>query len=120
MLDMARPHLRRATVNEDGDMLAHSDSRNSQAANIASSAQGDVVSIVQKRVLDLTNAYTSYNLSLEGQEPLSVVQYTRGQEYRPHCDGLCDGTPWLFGGRVATVEMFCQVGRGACIVCEVG
>lgn len=109
MMDVARPYLRRATVNEGGDNQAISSARQAQAANIVPSAPGDVISTVRQRVLDFANAYSDYNLSLAGQEPLSVVQYTRGQEYRSHCDGGCDGSPFLTGGRVATMIMYCQI-----------
>ena len=37
------------------------------------------------------------------------MQYTRGQEYRSHCDGGCEGTPFLTGGRVASMLMYCQI-----------
>ena len=47
MMDIARPYLRRATVNEGGDNQAISSARNAQAANIAPYATGDVVSTVQ-------------------------------------------------------------------------
>jgi hypothetical protein len=47
MMDIARPYLRRATVNEGGDNQAISSARNAQAANIAPYAPGDVVSSVQ-------------------------------------------------------------------------
>ena len=29
--------------------------------------------------------------------------------YRPHCDGACDGLPHKTGGRVATMVMYCDV-----------
>lgn len=38
-----------------------------------------------------------------------MIQYLGGQEYRPHCDGSCDGSPHLHAGRVATMLMYCRV-----------
>lgn len=40
--------------------------------------------------------------------PRLSLRYTPGQEYRPHCDGACDGSPHLHGGRVATMLMYCE------------
>lgn len=37
-----------------------------------------------------------------------MIQYKGGQEYRPHCDGSCDGSPHLHAGRVATMLIYCQ------------
>mmetsp|Transcript_22879 Transcript_22879/g.73562 ORF Transcript_22879/g.73562 Transcript_22879/m.73562 type:complete len:124 (-) Transcript_22879:82-453(-) len=33
---------------------------------------------------------------------------TLKDEYRPHCDGGCDGSPHLHGGRVATMLLYCR------------
>ncbi|KAH8069737.1 procollagen-proline 4-dioxygenase [Aureococcus anophagefferens] len=43
-----------------------------------------------------------------GQEPLNVVRYGPGDAYPGHCDGSCDGTPYLPGGRVASVVVYCE------------
>jgi hypothetical protein len=39
-----------------------------------------------------------------GQEPGDCPE-----QYRPHCDGACDGLPHKTGDRVATMGMYCDV-----------
>ena len=64
----------------------------------------------------MANGLTGLGLDVEGQEPFSVIHYNgteRGgsalpDEYRPHCDGGCDGAPHLHGGRVATLLLYCE------------
>jgi len=44
------------------------------------------------------------------QEPFNVIKYNiSGDEYRVHCDGYCDGSPYTAGGRAATMVIYCQV-----------
>mmetsp|Transcript_20509 Transcript_20509/g.72995 ORF Transcript_20509/g.72995 Transcript_20509/m.72995 type:complete len:174 (+) Transcript_20509:1-522(+) len=71
-----------------------------------------------RRAFSVANALTGYDLDVEGQEPFSVIHYngTRQRlagglpdEYRPHCDGSCDGSPHMHGGRVATLLLYCGV-----------
>jgi len=47
-----------------------------------------------------------------GQEPVNLVQYTPGREYRPHCDGECNGRTFQFGNRIATALAYCQEPAG--------
>ena len=99
MLDKARPSMASATVSEEGNNNAVSQYRRAQAGNVYGDprASGPISDVV-RRNFDFANAVTDYKLSQEGQEPFSVIQYLPGQEYRPHCDGSCDGSPWsLFG-----------------------
>ena len=42
------------------------------------------------------------------QEPLNFIQYARGGEYRPHCDGVCHRAKYARGGRVATLIHYCR------------
>ena len=43
-----------------------------------------------------------------GQEPVNLVQYSPGKEYRPHCDGQCNGRPFSIGNRIATAIAYCR------------
>ena len=48
-----------------------------------------------------------------GQEPLNSVLYRdAGDEYRPHCDGLCAGGQYTRGRRVATAILYCEARGG--------
>ena len=76
--------------------------------------KSDPISRVVRRVFSFANDHTDYNLNVDGQEPFSVIQYLHGQEYRPHCDGSCDGSPHLHAGRVATMLMYWCVWSYAC------
>ena len=49
---------------------------------------------------------------LDGQEDLMAVQYNPGQQYMLHCDGSCDGSPFVAGGRISTVLMYCATADG--------
>mmetsp|Transcript_90578 Transcript_90578/g.258757 ORF Transcript_90578/g.258757 Transcript_90578/m.258757 type:complete len:637 (+) Transcript_90578:219-2129(+) len=118
LMDNARPRLRPATVAEEGNNQARSKHRRAQAANVDADWKNpdDPITRISRRVYNITNAFTGYGLSHESQEPFSVIQYDapekhdgEPQEYRPHCDGSCDGSPHLHGGRVATVLIYCQV-----------
>ena len=82
-----------------------------QAANVMADwrNKSDPVSRIVRRVFSFANDHTGYGLGVDGQEPFSVIQYLHGQEYRPHCDGACDGSPHLHAGRVATMLMYCRV-----------
>ncbi len=60
-------------------------------------------------------ALTDYDLEGEaGQEPFSVIHYSGSvagavppDEYLPHCDGQCEGSPHKAGGRAATLFFCC-------------
>lgn len=118
LMDNAAPRLRPATVAEEGNNQARSKHRRAQAANVDADWRNpdDPITRISRRVYNITNTFTGYGLSHESQEPFSVIQYDapekhdgEPQEYRPHCDGSCDGSPHLHGGRVATVLIYCQV-----------
>jgi len=81
----------------------HTDWRNSTA----------VVTRVMRRTLAAVRNLTGFVLMGGGQEPLNAVLYTDvGDEYRPHCDGLCEGSEYPFGERVATSILYCQTPTG--------
>jgi hypothetical protein len=78
--------------------------------------EGDIIARVVRRIYDYTNDAVHYNLTIEGQEDLMSIQYFgKGKDstespdqYRPHCDGECDGLLHKKGGRVATMVMYCD------------
>jgi len=61
-------------------------------------------------VRDLTGYDVHGNL---GQEPLNAVLYKNiGDEYRPHCDGPCNGGLYPHGSRLATSIVYCRTADG--------
>lgn len=77
---------------------------------------GSLISVLSKRVYEYTNHVLDMELSHHGQEPLMSIQYFgRGRHdiepdrYTPHCDGRCNGEPVLFGGRMATMVIYCTI-----------
>jgi hypothetical protein len=72
----------------------------------------DILGGLVRRVFTFVNEYGGggyENFQLEGQEPFNVIMYnTSGDEYRPHCDGYCDSSKYMQGGRAATVVLFCK------------
>mmetsp|Transcript_27727 Transcript_27727/g.76306 ORF Transcript_27727/g.76306 Transcript_27727/m.76306 type:complete len:232 (-) Transcript_27727:55-750(-) len=67
------------------------------------------------RIYAYTNSILGFDLNINGQETLNLIQYTgRGRnvtdadQYKPHCDGTCDGRPHKTGTRVATMVIYCQ------------
>lgn len=120
VIDAARPRLTPATVNAEDNPAARSLSRRAHAANVEPDPNNpnDLVSKLWHRAFDAANALTGYGLDPHGQEPFSVIFYNGSRaahddglpdEYRPHCDGSCDGSPHLHGGRVATLLLYCAV-----------
>jgi prolyl 4-hydroxylase len=65
-----------------------------------------------KKVHETTRKVTGLNVSIEGQEGISVIRYHPGQQYLPHCDGPCnqdDGPEIKLGSRIATSILYCRV-----------
>ena len=109
-----RPLLRRATVAaEDGSSIL-SNSRQAQQATYESHHHdhNDPLRALYQRVLSVTNQYTNYNITAEGQEGYTIIQYNVNDQYRSHCDGACDGEPHIPGGRVATAVLYCSPAKG--------
>ena len=114
----ARPRLTRATHAHEGDLSHVSKARDSQQATVRP-ARGatdrdldDPIARVKARSVGLANFLSNYSLGLDGQEELMAVQYNPGQQYMLHCDGSCDGSPFVAGGRLATVLMYCAAADG--------
>ena len=104
------PRLNRATVaGEDGTSVV-SESRKAQQANYAiKDWRTDPLYPLYERVFAATNHHTGYNLSMEGQEDFTIIQYNVADQYTPHCDGSCDGEQHIKTGRVASCVMYCMV-----------
>jgi len=74
------------------------------------------IAILSSRVYEYANHALGMNLSHHGQEPLMSIQYFgRGRHdiepdrYTPHCDGRCNGEEHIFGGRMATMVIYCTI-----------
>lgn len=118
---VAKPILHRGTVANGSGGSTLSDSRKAWQAGVRvpweKEGDDDPIARVARRLYDYTNDAVGYNLTVEGQEDLMSIQYFgKGKnsteppdQYRPHCDGDCDGLPHKVGGRVATMVMYCDV-----------
>lgn len=116
----AKPKLHRGTVADGAGGSMLSDNRKAWQAGLRvpweKEQEGDPIARVVRRIYDYTNDAVGYNLSIEGQEDLMSIQYfgvgknatESPDQYRPHCDGDCDGLPHKTGGRVATMVMYCD------------
>jgi hypothetical protein len=119
--EAAAPKLHRGTVADGSGGHKLSDHRKAWQAGVRvpweNEREGDPIARVVRRLYDYTNHAVGYNLTVEGQEDLMSIQYFgKGKasneapdNYRPHCDGACDGLPHKTGGRVATMVMYCDV-----------
>ena len=114
----AAPRMAPATVNEEANKAAKSTSRRAHAANLVPDLgrHDSAPTKLWRRAFALANALTDYDLDGEaGQEPFSVIHYNGSvagagppDEYLPHCDGQCEGSPHQAGGRVATLLLYCR------------
>lgn len=116
----AEPKLHRGTVADGAGGHKLSEHRKAFQAGLKipwdKEEEGDLIARYVRRVYDYTNHATGYNLSVVGQEDLMSIQYFGNGEndptpdqYRPHCDGDCDGKIHKEGGRVATLVAYCTV-----------
>lgn len=116
----AKPILHRGTVADGAGGHKLSEHRKAFQAGLKipwdKEKEGNPIARVVRRLYDYTNHATGYNLSVVGQEDLMSIQYFGNGEndptpdqYRPHCDGDCDGKIHKEGGRVATMVMYCDV-----------
>lgn len=112
LMENARAKLVRATVSGDDGESVVSESRKAQQARYIpdeNSTSADSLTSLFSRLYSITNAITGLNMEVEGQEGFMVIQYGKDDQYTPHCDGLCDGTKYKPGGRVATAILYCKV-----------
>lgn len=119
--DAAAPKLHRGTVADGSGGSKLSDSRKAWQAGVRvpweKEEDGDLIAKVFRRIYAYSNDAVGYNITVHGQEDLMSIQYfgigksstQAPDQYRPHCDGDCDGLPHKAGGRVATMVMYCDV-----------
>ena len=107
-----KSRLRRATVAaEDGSSIV-SENRKAQQASYNmhhDHPEDDPLWPLYQRVMSVTNHHAGMSLEPEGQEDFTIIQYNVADQYTPHCDGTCDGSMHLSGGRVATAVLYCKV-----------
>lgn len=112
LMEHGGPRLHRATVAaEDGTSVVSENRKAQQASyNIGHNSpdNSDPLYPLYSRVLDITNSFTGYDLRPDGQEDFTIIQYNVEDQYTPHCDGSCDATKHLPGGRVATAILYCK------------
>lgn len=107
-----QPRLMRATVADADGTSVVSESRKAQQANYMinmDNPSADPLYPLYARVFQATNHHTKYNLSMDGQEDFTIIQYNVADQYTPHCDGSCDGEAHVDKGRVASSVMYCKV-----------
>ena len=121
MEEAAKPTLHRATVADGEGGSRVTDSRKAMQAGIAvpwhEEVNGNPIVALSRRVYDFTNTVNGFQLQPDGQEDLMSIQYfgenyENGEQpdrYMPHCDGNCDGSPHVWGNRVATMVMYCEI-----------
>lgn len=112
---VGRPKLKAALIiADDGSYHLSNDRKASSAAyHDIHGRINDPIRHLYNRIIDLTNNHTSYNITLRGQDTLSITKYDINDEYRPHCDGYCDGSVYIPGERVASAVMYCKPNREA-------
>merc|ERR1712151_1472592 len=83
--------------------------RRSYSSNIEVNHEdfGSTLTLFSERQFALVRNFTGYDVHGPGQEPINAVLYKNaGDEYRPHCDGECDGGAYERGKRVATSILY--------------
>jgi hypothetical protein len=112
LMDHARAKLERATVSGEDGLSVVSESRKAQQARYSpqlNNTNAESLTLLFDRLYTITNSITGLNMHPDGQEGFMVIQYGKNDQYTPHCDGLCDGTKYRKGGRVATAILYCKV-----------
>lgn len=105
----AEGKLTRATVAaEDGTSVVSEHRRANQASyDIHEAPEDDPLWPLYDRVFTMTNEVAGFNLVPDGQEDFTIIQYNVSDEYTPHCDGSCDNSEYIPGGRVASAVLYC-------------
>lgn len=113
--EAAKPTLHRGTVADGNGGITLSDHRKAWQAGVdfGWNDPKSIIARVGRRVYAYANHATGYNLTTDGQEELMSIQYfgrglndTEPDQYKPHCDGECGGSPHKLGARVATMVMY--------------
>jgi len=75
-------------------------------------SKGNPLTLVRERMFALVRNLTQFSVYSAGQENIHAFVYSAdGHEFRPHCDGACDGRPYVRGSRVATTLIYCDVAK---------
>jgi hypothetical protein len=120
MLDLAKPTLHRAAVADGKGGSQVSNNRKAMQAGVPvpwdEEENDHPVARLSRRVYDYTNHVLGLNIDEFGQEELMSIQYfgrgrndTEPDQYTPHCDGDCTGLQHVFGQRMATMVMYCDI-----------
>jgi hypothetical protein len=120
MQDAAKDILHQAATGDGKGGSQLSDHRKAMQASInpawSQENDGDLIARISRRVYDYVNYALDMNIDEHGQEPLMSIQYfgrghndTTPDRYMPHCDGPCEGDPFVSGLRMATVVIYCDV-----------
>jgi len=115
LMNHGRPLLRRATVAaEDGTSVVSENRKANQAIYhnfdlTLSPTSQDPLWELYNRVINVTNRHAGLNIDPPGQEPFTIIQYNKDDQYTPHCDGSCDFSKHKSTGRVATAVLYCKV-----------
>jgi len=101
LISLARPFLERSgVVDSDTGKIITSGERTSSGVFL-DREQDEVVAEIERRLADFSK------LPLQNGEPLHILRYQDGEEYRPHFDYFFDEVHVKNGGqRVATVLMY--------------
>eukprot|EP00607_Mallomonas_marina_P011055 CAMPEP_0182423796 /NCGR_PEP_ID=MMETSP1167-20130531/9851_1 /TAXON_ID=2988 /ORGANISM="Mallomonas Sp, Strain CCMP3275" /LENGTH=366 /DNA_ID=CAMNT_0024603071 /DNA_START=200 /DNA_END=1300 /DNA_ORIENTATION=+ len=110
LMDHSRSRLQRATVAAPDGSSTLSTHRRAQQAEYKGIMKkpDDPLWDLYHRIIKMNNKLTGWNLKPEGQENIAITQYNIGDEYTPHCDGACDGTPYKRTARISTAVMYCK------------
>ena len=111
LMESGRPQLRYATVSDGqgGDIISEHRKAKQAVYEVPLRDTSNPLFELKQRIYATVNRYTGYNLRPEGQEGFTTIMYGVGDEYKPHCDGGCEGREHKSGGRVATVVNYCHV-----------
>jgi len=114
MVNVTVPRMGPSVVGGGGT----SNYRRSYSVNMAPNFddQAHTVTRWARRKFSFAREVAGYEHVIEGdgQEPINAVYYKDyGDEYRPHCDGECNGGRYSMGTRVATSLSYCvTAGQG--------
>lgn len=108
---VGRPTLRRATVAAEDGTSVVSEHRKAQQTSYAFAPDRDSDPLwpLYNKIFAITNSHAGFELTPDGQEEFTIIQYNVDDQYTPHCDGDCDGLPHTSKGRVATAVLYCKV-----------
>ena len=116
----AGPHLTIASTFDEKGGITYSESRKAMQSSITLSSlpQDSPIHALANRIFTYANHSMGDLVEIQpiGQENLMSIQYvgrgindTAPDQYLPHCDGNCDGKPYVFATRVASMVMYCAI-----------